>query len=93
MQYIRVYNRFGYTTGYITYKKLYNRLYAPWVPRPLVHGWDVIYNSFVSHIIYYITKVWLYIGFFYAYIIGSDPLLGSIIPFFFGYLGNKWLLK
>ena len=28
--------------------------------------------------------------FFFAYLTGADPFLGSIIPFFFGYAGKNW---
>ena len=75
----RLYNKFGYTTHYITKQILYNRFY------PLgtqTNCWDVLFNNVVSYIITWYIMQNGQIALFVAYILGLDSLFGSLIKLF-----------
>ena len=88
-----------YITCYITHNLVFSNIcyilgYIYVICTPLESGtqiccWDVINNKFLGYITWYITCKVLYSIFFCLYN-GSDQLLGSIIPFFLGYVGKNW---
>ena len=80
------------------YKMLYITCYIGHDPVRNYICYITNYLTFFGYVTYYTGKMcctWYnksFIAIFSANILGLDPLLGSIIPFFC-YIGNKWLIN